>query len=188
MLKRASREAPLSRNRKQMKAAGLHQMLSQLRIDGIGQEMETPDEGQQAGRHAEGDHVGQRIEFPAEVAGGVGHARNAAVERIEGNGDQDGDRRPIKVQLARRALMASMVCVMEKKPSGQVAGGKQRRQQVHAAAQLRPSSGFGLGGIEVSGSRALSSRYGRGPRRQRGCPGRVPWLSGVRAGLRRLGA
>ncbi len=61
--------------------------------------MESPDEGQQAGRHAEGDDVGQRIQFLAEIAGGIGHARDAAVERVEGNGEQDGDRRPVKMPL-----------------------------------------------------------------------------------------
>ena len=82
--------------------AGLHQVLTQLRVDRIGQEMEAPDKGQQAGRHAKGDHVGERVEFPAEVAGGVGHAGDAAVERVEGNGEEDGDGRPVEVHMARR--------------------------------------------------------------------------------------
>ena len=79
--------------------SGLHQVHVQLRIHRVGQKMESPDEGQQAGRHAEGDDVGQRIQLLAEIAGGVGHARNAPVERIEGNGEQNGDRGPVKMRL-----------------------------------------------------------------------------------------
>jgi hypothetical protein len=48
--------------------AGLLQVLVQLRIDGIGQKMKSPDERQQAGRHAKGDGVGQRIQLLAELA------------------------------------------------------------------------------------------------------------------------
>ncbi len=48
--------------------AGVEQVLMQLRIDGIGQKMESPDERQQAGRHAKGDGVGQRIQLLAKLA------------------------------------------------------------------------------------------------------------------------
>ncbi len=84
-----------------MKAPACMQVLVQLRVDGIGQEVESPDERQQAGRHAEGDGVGQRIQFLAKFAGGVGHARDAAVQRVEGDGEEDGDGRPVQVRMPR---------------------------------------------------------------------------------------
>ena len=90
MLKRASRDAPAIRNRKQMNAARLQQVLAQLIVDREGQKMESPDIGEQAGRNAEGDDVGQRIELFAELAGRVGHTRDAPVERVEGDGEKYG--------------------------------------------------------------------------------------------------
>ena len=39
--------------------SGLQQMHVQLRIHGVGQKVKSPDEGQQAGRHAEGNDVSQ---------------------------------------------------------------------------------------------------------------------------------
>ena len=77
--------------------------------------MESPDQRQQAGRHAKGDGVGQRIQFLAELAAGVGHARDAPIERVQGNGEDDGDGRPVQMSLrVASPLMALMVSVMEK--------------------------------------------------------------------------
>ena len=68
------------------------------------------------------------------------------------------------MQCARRrpVPMAAMVWVMEKIAGGDVAHGKQRRQQVHAAAQ--PGLGLGSGIADraaitglLSGSDALAS-------------------------------
>ena len=73
------------------------QMKKQLRVYGFGEKVEAPDQGQQAGRYAEGDGVGKRIQFLAKLAGGVGHAGDAAIQRIEGNGKQDGHSRPVEV-------------------------------------------------------------------------------------------
>ena len=124
------------RNRKADESSGLDQVLVQLRVDGVGQEMKAPDDGQQAGRDAEGDDVGQRIELLAEVAGGVGHAGDAAVERVEGDGEEDGDGRPVKMGV-RVAVAAERGNGLG---DGEVAGadvarGKERGQQKHAAAQ-----------------------------------------------------
>ena len=121
---------------------GVEQVLVQLRIHGIGQKMESPDERQQAGRHAEGDGVGQRIQLLAEVAAGVGHARDAAVERVEGNGENDGDGRPVQVRVRVAGVGEGRHGLGDgKEAGGDVAHGKQRGQQEHAAAQLRPRPG-----------------------------------------------
>ena len=71
----------------------------QLCVQRVGQKVKSPDQRQQAGRHAEGDDVGQRVQFPTEIAGGICHARDAPVERVEGNGEKDRDRRPVQVPL-----------------------------------------------------------------------------------------
>ena len=61
--------------------------------------MESPDERQQAGRYAKGDGVGQRIQLFAKVAAGVGQAGDTSVQPVEGDGEQDGDGRPVQMQL-----------------------------------------------------------------------------------------
>ena len=69
--------------------------------------METPGKGQDAGRDAKGDHVCQRIEFLAEVAGGFGHARDAAIEGVKGDGEADGQGGVVEMaRLLHRALQA----------------------------------------------------------------------------------
>ncbi len=61
--------------------------------------MKSPHKGQQAGRNAESDHVGQRIELAAKIGHRVGHARDAPVKRIKRDGKENGDRGPVKVHL-----------------------------------------------------------------------------------------
>ena len=53
-------------------------------------ELHAPGERQHRRRDAEADHVGERIHFAAEIADGVGHARDAAVQAIQEDGDADG--------------------------------------------------------------------------------------------------
>ena len=88
---------PANEKEKTDKSPGVKEILAQLRVDGGGQKVKAPDESQQAGRHPEGDRVGQRIQFLAEIAACVGHAGDAAVERIEGNRKNNGDGRPIQM-------------------------------------------------------------------------------------------
>ena len=52
--------------------------------------MKAPHPGKQRRGNAEGDHISQRIEFPAEIAGGMGHTRDAAVQTVEQYGKADG--------------------------------------------------------------------------------------------------
>src|SRR5271157_2073554 len=106
--------------------------------------MESPDERQQAGRDAKCDGVGQRIQLLAKLAAGVGHAGDASVQRVKGNGEQDGYGRPVQMRL-RAAVAADGLDGLGdgKEAGGDVAHGKQRRQQKHAAAQPGLCPGFG---------------------------------------------
>ena len=165
---------PAEKEQKTDKGSGLQQVHVQLRIQRVGQKVKSPDEGQQAGRHAEGDHVGQRIQLPAEIAGGVGHARDAPVERVEGNGEKDRDRRP--VQMALRVAADGVNGLGDGKVAGgNVSGGEYRRQQKHAAAQAGMRFAFDPRRIK-GGSCALSRRCGmqRPARSRRLSPGLPP--------------
>src|ERR1035438_5411761 len=57
--------------------SGVKQILMHLRIDRFRQKVKAPDQRQQAGRNAESDRVGQRIQFLAKVAARVREARRA---------------------------------------------------------------------------------------------------------------
>src|SRR5947207_168379 len=45
--------------------------------------MKAPSPGKQGWRNAEGDDIGERIEFTSEIAGGAGHARDAAIKSVK---------------------------------------------------------------------------------------------------------
>src|SRR5437764_8900455 len=47
--------------------------------------MKSPSPCEQSRRNAEGDNVGKRIELAAKIAGGFGHARDAAIEAVKEN-------------------------------------------------------------------------------------------------------
>src|ERR1700733_11696091 len=79
------------------KATEPDEVLAEHRIDGRRQHAESPAEGEDAWRHSKGDDVGQRIELLAEVAGGVGHSRNAPIQGIEGDGKAYRQRGVIKM-------------------------------------------------------------------------------------------
>jgi len=120
---------PAEKKQETDKGSGLQQMHVQLRIQRVGQKVKSPDEGQQAGRHAESDDVGQRVQFPAEIAGGVGHARNAPIERVEGNGEKDRDRSPVQMPL--RVAADGVNGLGDGKETGSnISCGEYRRQQV----------------------------------------------------------
>ena len=60
--------------------------------------MTSPDPRQDRRSYAEGDDVCQRIEFPPEVAGGIRHAGNAAIESIEDHGESNRLRSIVKMK------------------------------------------------------------------------------------------
>src|SRR5580658_8568893 len=146
--------------KKRNECPGLQKMLVNGGVGRIGQKTESPYEGQQAWRHAKRNHIGQRVELLAEVGRSVGHSGNAAVKRIEGNGKEDGDSRPVEVDL----------CIVGNGIEGlgnrevacaETSGRKQRGQKIHAAAQPGPVSCARLLRIEVVHAPSLSATSGR---------------------------
>ena len=97
MLKRARREAPVSRKANVDDRAELDHVGTQLRIALHGQHAEAPHPGQHRRSDAKRNDVGQRIQFASESAGGVGQPRNAAVEEIQDDGHSNRLGRLIEV-------------------------------------------------------------------------------------------
>ena len=58
---------------------------------------ESPHKGQDGRGHAEGNHIGKRIQLPPEITGGVGHARNAAIKAVGNYGDANRHCSVVKV-------------------------------------------------------------------------------------------
>jgi hypothetical protein len=56
----------------------------------LGQHAEPPHPREHRRRHAEGDHVGERVQLLAELAGGVGEACDQPIHEVEYHGDADG--------------------------------------------------------------------------------------------------
>ena len=105
----------------------------------------------------------ERIQFLAEVAGGVGHARDASVERVERNGEADGQRGVVEVlRLQQRALQA----LRDGEVAGRdIAGGKERRQHIHAS----PARPLALYHRRVSMTSFSGWAHRRAPRHPPGC-------------------
>ena len=107
MLKRARRPGAAEQKEKADECAPLHHVLPQHGIHGRGQRLEAPGEGQQAGSDAKGNYVRQRIELLAELAGGFGHARDAAIDGVKGDGKADGQGGIVEMpRLLHRSLQA----------------------------------------------------------------------------------
>src|ERR1700676_3417524 len=96
--------------------------------------MKAPHPGKQRRGNAEGDHVSERGEFPAEIAGGVGHARDAAVQTVEQYGEADGLGGEVQVPGFTRGAMHGLQNGVE--PRRDICRGEQRWQYVHALAQF----------------------------------------------------
>ena len=86
---------------------------------------QSPGERQDGGRHAERDHVGERVELDAERARRVGQPRDAPVEHVEDERDAD-ERRGGREVAAHRVHDAGVA-------AEHVADGEEARQQVDAA-------------------------------------------------------
>ncbi len=69
--------------------------------------MKSPSPGQHGRSDAERDHVGQRIEFLAEIAAGAGHAGDAAIESVEQHGKTDRFRGVVEVPILGERWRAS---------------------------------------------------------------------------------
>src|SRR5579875_182817 len=89
------------------KGAKLYQLLAEDEITQRWEHTEAPGKGKNAGGNAKSNHIGKGIKFFAEFAGGMGHARDAAIERIEGYCKTNGQGGPVKMmRLLCRALQA----------------------------------------------------------------------------------
>ena len=124
---------------------------------GLVERLQAPREAQDRRRHAERHDVGERVELDAERARRAGHARDAAVQHVEDDGDADEHRRLLEV-VAQRVDHAGVA-------AEQVAEREQAGQQVGAAAHA------------ARDRRAPSARSG-GPSARR----RRPGAAGTRRG------
>src|ERR1700675_3455865 len=96
--------------------------------------MKAPHPGKERWGNAEGDDVCERIEFSAEIAGGVGHARDAAVQTVEQYGKADGHGGEVQVPGVTRGAMHGLKNGVETRRD--ICRGEQRGQYVHAFAQF----------------------------------------------------
>ena len=123
MLKRASRLAPAIRNAKQAIVPSCMTLTRSSCGKHGGKHVEAPHPGEQRGSDAERDHVGKRVEFPAEIAFCVGHAGDAAIEAVEKNREPDGHGSEIEMPGLGQAL--PRVRLEDREESGcDVGGGK----------------------------------------------------------------
>src|SRR5216684_7593755 len=98
----------------------------------VGQQAKSPHPREQGRRHAESDHVRQRIEFAAKVAGGIGHASYATVKPVcyHRHANRQGSviKMPELLARAQHRLAQRVIA------SADIRRSKQRRQNVHAFA------------------------------------------------------
>jgi hypothetical protein len=59
--------------------AALNQLAAEIGVERVRQTEEAPDPGEDCWGDAEGNDIGQRIQLLAEVAGGVGEARDGSI-------------------------------------------------------------------------------------------------------------
>ncbi len=102
--------------------------------------MNAPGIGENGRGKAEADHVGERIHLAAEIAGGVGHARDAAIEAIEKNGGPNSLRGYAEMIVgaghARGNQQRPAKCTQNGDVSQEdVARGKERWQRIGGAAR-----------------------------------------------------
>ena len=108
MLNRARRAAPHARNKNARSFPIALQLIEVNELHGLGHKHDAPDVCQDRGRDAETDDVGERIEFAAEFAGRVRHARDAAIETVEDHRESDRLRRDLEILLRKRGLRREM--------------------------------------------------------------------------------
>lgn len=105
-----SRQASRSAQQKQetKKRAKFNQFLAKRWIHRDGQHGESPGKRQDAGGDAEGDDVRERIQFFTELAGGVRHASDTAIQGVEGYREADGERSVVEVMGLQRGPLQTL--------------------------------------------------------------------------------
>ncbi len=110
---------------------------------------DAPGEREHGGSDAEGDDVGERIHLAAEIADGVGHAGDAAVQAIQHHGGADGLGGDFEMRIAAELSAGAEQRALDGANDGDesekdIAGGEQRGQRVGGA----PGTPRGRTGIE----------------------------------------
>src|ERR1700760_1259134 len=122
---------PTEQKHKTDERSELHQETPYRRIDRHRQRAEAPAVRKNAGCDAEGDHIRERVQLLTKVAGGIGHAGDASVERVKRNGKEDGERGIVEVPgLQPRTLQALRDRIVAR---SDIAGSKERGQHEHAS-------------------------------------------------------
>src|SRR5579859_499701 len=121
-------------NHSQLRNAGMDFRMAKIR-----QHVDSPRPGEQGGSQTKRDHVRQGIEFPSEIAGGIGHARHETIQTVCQNRKANGFGRYIEVRVVvfqtslHHARNGALDGVGNREITGpDVGGGKNRRQNVHA--------------------------------------------------------
>src|ERR1035438_9843952 len=150
--------------------AQLQDFQAEVRLDRGGQHVKTPHPREQGGSDTEGDDVGEGIKFFAEIALGVGHAGDAAVEAIEKHGKADCHRGEIQMPGFDGSSAGRL---NNREESGcDIGGGKQRRQDVHAFAH----ASAGTVRVATAGIQLFHEEASRSP-----APAATGWATGKRA-------
>jgi hypothetical protein len=129
---------------KSQKLAGALKLIEGRIAYGSSDKLHAPRVSQNGGGNAETDDVGEGIQFAAEVAGGIRHARNAAVETIQNGGESDAKRGKLEA-LGRRCRICGK--------TDDALNGPDDRQITEKNVAGRKQRGEG-----VSGSRRTAAR------------------------------
>ena len=142
--------------------------------------LDAPGERQHGRGDAEGDHVGKRIHFAAEIADRICHARDAAIQPIQNHRDADGYGRDFEMRIAAEVVRPlptkrlQWIADDSDEAEKNIASGEQSGQRIGGAARttgrrarieesLLPSE-FCHGLDLLSGAQECWSRPRRAPR------------------------
>ena len=111
-----------------------------MSVAGSHREEHAPNKDQHGRRDAEGDYVGERIEFAAKVTGGVCHARNAAIETIEEDGERQrlGGNREVRIrrEIAGLGQQRALECLKDRNETQEdIRACEQGRQGISSPAR-----------------------------------------------------
>src|SRR5438552_4986543 len=98
-------------------------------------ELDPPYVGEDRGRDSESDDIGERVEFPAEIADGVGQPCDASVQSVEYDRGSNRLGACLKVRIGSEFAPSARQCALERRydcdeTEKDVARREQRRQSV----------------------------------------------------------
>ncbi len=129
---------PTGKKQERNKRPGALQLIERGRAYRPSHKLHAPRICEDRRGDAEADDVGQRIEFPSEIAGGIGHAGDASVEAVEHHGEANRLRRHLEALGRQRGIRWKRSYGGDgaddgKIPEKNVPRGKQSRQCVGSA-------------------------------------------------------